>query len=90
MHCCRPLVCLLLVSHGVSVLTGCFQYTMHVVFNEEPGRSCQQLRPGKKISTRKNAYNPYTKRPVGKEVQKWLILVDYQGDSPGEVVAFQE
>ena len=43
------------------------------------------MRPGKKISTRKNAYKPYTKRPVGKEVQKRLILVDYQGDNPGEV-----
>ena len=31
-----------------------------------------------------------SKRPVGKEVQKWLVLVDYQGDSPGEVVAFLE
>lgn len=54
------------------------------------GRLCQQLRPGKKISCRKNVYKPYHKRPVGKEIQKRLVLIDYQGDSPGEIVAFWE
>ena len=39
-YCCCPLVCLLLVSPDTGVLTGCFQYTIHVVYkcmNEETG-----------------------------------------------------
>ena len=41
-------------------------------------------------SSIKNVYKPYSMRPVAKEVQKRLVLVDYQGDSPGEVVVLLE
>ena len=51
------------------------------------GRLCQQLRPGKKFHYRKNAYKPY-KRPL-KEVQKGLVLIDYQGKD-AESVPFRE
>ena len=50
------------------------------------GRLCQHLRPGKRV--RKSSYKPYN-RPV-KEVQKGLVLIDYQGGNSGDVVPFRE
>ena len=50
---------------------------------------CNKIRPGKGIQSRRKTYKPY-KCPMGKEVQKTLVLIDYQGDQPSEVMPLKE
>ena len=50
---------------------------------------CNKIRPGKSIQTRRKSYKPY-KCSVGKEVQKCLVIIDYQGDSPSEAVPLRD
>lgn len=52
-------------------------------------RLCKQIRPGKSIHNRRKSFKPY-KRAVGKEVQKNLVVIDFQGDNPSEVVPLRE
>ena len=53
-------------------------------------RLCKQLRPGKSIHSRRKGSKPYQRTPVSKEVQKGLILVDFQGEKPSEVLPLRE
>ena len=54
-------------------------------------RICKQLRPGKSIkSSRKNSTKPYDKRSSCKVIQKGLVLICFQGNNPGEIVALKE
>lgn len=54
------------------------------------GRLCKQLRPGKSIHSRRKGSKPYQRTPISKEVQKGLVLVDFQGEKPSEVLPLRE
>ena len=53
-------------------------------------RLCKQLRPGKSIHSRRKGSKPYQRAPISKEVQKGLILIDYQGEKVSEVLPLRE
>lgn len=53
-------------------------------------RVLRQLRPGKSIRNRRNNYKPYGRSTSIKEIQKGLVLIDFQGDHPSEVVPFRD
>ena len=47
---------------------------------------CDRIRPGK---SHRKSYKPY-KSPVGKEVQKSLVLIDFQGEQSSDVVPLKD
>ena len=53
-------------------------------------RALKQIRPGKNIHHRRRNYKPYSRTPCGKEIQKGLVLIDFQGDHSADVVPLRE
>ena len=50
----------------------------------------KQVRLGKSIHNRRRNYKPYARTICGKEVQKGLVLIDFQGDHPSELMPFRD
>ena len=50
-------------------------------------RALKHIRRGKSIHQRRRNYKPYSS---GKEVQKGLVLIDFQGDHPTDVLPLRE
>ena len=70
------------------------QSTVDAADGESPlaraDRLLKQLRPGKSIQNRRKKYKPYKSSTSLKEIQKSLVLIDYQGEPSSEVVPFRD
>ena len=53
-------------------------------------RALKNLRAGKSLRNRRRNYKPYIRATCGKEVQKGLVLISFQGDNPSEVMPLRE
>ena len=53
-------------------------------------RALKNLRAGQNLRNRRRNYKPYSRTTCAKEVQKGLVLINFQGDNPSEVMPLRE